>query len=129
MLCVKGRCKGLGTEPCCKLTGCAWQVLDIGCGSNYLFRLTRRGGGAAAETAGSALGKLEIKWRGSLGEVGRLQTQQILGPPAPTKVCCVITVTALVDGIYAHLTLAFGTFHIMHTRIHPDDKLSLQSAV
>lgn len=61
------------------------QVLDIGCGSNYLFRLTRRGGGAAAETAGSALGKLEIKWRGSLGEVGRLQTQQILGPPTPTK--------------------------------------------
>ena len=59
------------------------QVLDVGCGSNYLFRLTRRGGGAAA---GTALGKLEIKWRGSLGEVGRLQTQQILGPPALTKV-------------------------------------------
>lgn len=61
------------------------QVLDVGCGSNYLFRLTRRGGGAAADSAGTALGKLEIKWRGSLGEVGRLQTQQILGPPAPSK--------------------------------------------
>jgi len=36
-------------------------------------------------------GKLEIKWRGSLGEVGRLQTQQILGPPAPTKVStCIV---------------------------------------
>ncbi|DBA72961.1 TPA: hypothetical protein ACH3X2_009909 [Trebouxia sp. C0005] len=62
------------------------QVLDVGCGSNYLFRLTRRGGGAAADNPGTALGKLEIKWRGSLGEVGRLQTQQILAPPAPTKV-------------------------------------------
>jgi len=62
------------------------QVLDIGCGSNYLFRLMRRGGSSATDSAGSALGKLEIKWRGSLGEVGRLQTQQILGPPTPTKV-------------------------------------------
>ncbi|KAL3157424.1 hypothetical protein ABBQ32_011895 [Trebouxia sp. C0010 RCD-2024] len=59
------------------------QVLDVGCGSNYLFRLTR--GGASAQPASSALGKLEIKWRGSLGEVGRLQTQQILGPPMPAK--------------------------------------------
>ena len=63
-----------------------YQVLEVGCGSNYLFRLTRQGAGAAADSAGTALGKLEIKWRGSLGEVGRLQTQQILGPPAPTKV-------------------------------------------
>lgn len=54
----------------------------MGCGSNYLFRLTRGGD----QPASSALGKLEIKWRGSLGEVGRLQTQQILGPPLPAKV-------------------------------------------
>ncbi len=70
------------------------QVLDVGCGSNYLFRLTHRGGGAAADIAGTALGKLEIKWRGSLGEVGRLQTQQILGPPAPTKVSTRCTYSA-----------------------------------
>lgn len=63
---------------------CLQQVLDVGCGSNYLFRLTR--GGASDQPASSALGKLEIKWRGSLGEVGRLQTQQILGPPVPAKV-------------------------------------------
>jgi hypothetical protein len=73
------------------------QVLDVGCGSNYLFRLTQRGGGAAADSAGTALGKLEIKWRGSLGEVGRLQTQQILGPPAPTKVSAVQWVMLLVN--------------------------------
>ena len=77
---VKRACATLVT--CCEMH----QVLDVGCGSNYLFRLTRRGGGAAADSAGTALGKLEIKWRGSLGEVGRVQTQQILGPPAPTKV-------------------------------------------
>lgn len=77
---MKRACAALKT--CCAMH----QVLDVGCGSNYLFRLTRRGGGATAESAGTALGKLEIKWRGSLGEVGRLQTQQILGPPAPTKV-------------------------------------------
>ena len=63
---------------------CLQQVLDVGCGSNYLFRLTRRR--ASDQPASSALGKLEIKWRGNLGEVGRLQTQQILGPPLPAKV-------------------------------------------
>lgn len=68
----------------CNSHSSLWQVLDVGCGSNYLFRLTPRG--AADQPASSALGKLEIKWRGSLGEVGRLQTQQILGPPLPAKV-------------------------------------------
>ena len=68
----------------CNSHPCLRQVLDAGCGSNYLFRLTRTG--ASDQPASSALGKLEIKWRGSLGEVGRLQTQQILGPPLPAKV-------------------------------------------
>ena len=66
------------------------QVLDVGCGSNHLFRLTRPGVAAPLEGSSSALGKLEIKWRGSLGEVGRLQTQQILGPPVPAKVLTVL---------------------------------------
>lgn len=62
------------------------QVLDVGCGSNYLFSLTRRDANTrATENTSNALGKLEIKWRGSLGEVGRLQTQQIVGPPTPAK--------------------------------------------
>lgn len=62
------------------------QVLDVGCSYNHMYRLTRPEGSTPAEAAGSALGKLEIKWRGSMGEVGRLQTQQILGAPAPAKV-------------------------------------------
>lgn len=69
-------------------------MLDVGCSYNHLFRLSRPDGRSLADSAGSALGKLEIKWRGSMGEVGRLQTQQILGTPAPAKVClspCVFT--------------------------------------
>eukprot|EP00270_Netrium_digitus_P010916 TRINITY_DN3424_c0_g1_i1.p1 TRINITY_DN3424_c0_g1~~TRINITY_DN3424_c0_g1_i1.p1 ORF type:complete len:393 (-),score=66.37 TRINITY_DN3424_c0_g1_i1:157-1260(-) len=34
---------------------------------------------------GNSLGKLEITWRTTLGELGRLQTQQILGNPLPRK--------------------------------------------
>ena len=34
-----------------------------------------------AQPSGVALGKLEIRWRGRMGESGRLQTQQILGAP------------------------------------------------
>ena len=58
----------------------------MGCSYNHMYRLTRPEGSTPAEAAGSALGKLEIKWKGSMGEVGRLQTQQILGAPAPAKV-------------------------------------------
>ncbi|DBA85996.1 TPA: hypothetical protein ACH3X1_005531 [Trebouxia sp. C0004] len=94
------------------------QVLDVGCGSNYLFRLTRRGGGAAADSAGTVLGKLEIKWRGSLGEVGRLQTQQILGPPAPTKEV-EIKITSISEQI--HLERPFQT--VVKLQSHVDRQL------
>ncbi len=39
-----------------------------------MYRLSAPGEGA--------LGKLEIRWRGQLGDSGRLQTQQILAAPA-----------------------------------------------
>ncbi|DBA72960.1 TPA: hypothetical protein ACH3X2_009909 [Trebouxia sp. C0005] len=94
------------------------QVLDVGCGSNYLFRLTRRGGGAAADNPGTALGKLEIKWRGSLGEVGRLQTQQILAPPAPTKEV-EIKITSISEQI--HLERPFQT--VVKLQSHVDRQL------
>eukprot|EP00899_Mesostigma_viride_P004863 jgi/Mesvir1/14378/Mv09776-RA.1 len=78
---------------------------------NYLFRLTRidtagasaagappvstprasKGtagdsshGGSVAAGSTSTLGKIDIAWRSTLGETGRLQTQQILGAPAPS---------------------------------------------
>lgn len=94
------------------------QVLEVGCGSNYLFRLTRQGAGAAADSAGTALGKLEIKWRGSLGEVGRLQTQQILGPPAPTKEV-EIKITSMSEQI--HLERPFQT--VVKLQSHVDRQL------
>ena len=34
---------------------------------------------AALDAASGALGRLEIRWRGAMGESGRLQTQQLLG--------------------------------------------------
>lgn len=63
-------------------------VLDASGGSeHFLFELSERadlferGGDVASPSAGVALGKLEIRWRGRMGETGRLQTQQILGAP------------------------------------------------
>ncbi|CAI5505438.1 unnamed protein product [Closterium sp. Naga37s-1] len=43
------------------------------------------GGGAAKVEGGNTLGRLEILWRSTLGEPGRLQTQQILGNPIARK--------------------------------------------
>ena len=50
--------------------------------STFLFKLTASAEGSASVQG--PLGKLEIRWRGSMGESGRLQTQQIQGssPPA-----------------------------------------------
>ena len=87
---------------------CGWQVLDVGCGSNYLFKLTKRTSPAGVDSSNSALGKLEIKWRGSLGEVGRLQTQQILSPPVSAKVSGPPAAVACI-GSYMQCKLFAGT--------------------
>lgn len=55
---------------------------------HFLYRLRRAApspGGGAGGGGGNALGKLEILWRTTLGETGRLQTQQILGNPMLRK--------------------------------------------
>ena len=53
--------------------------------STFLFKLA-----ASADAPASIrgpLGKLEIRWRGSMGESGRLQTQQIQAPyPAAAEI-------------------------------------------
>ena len=59
------------------------QVIPASGGlSTFLFQLSPAAVGSAS-TQGP-LGKLEIRWRGSMGESGRLQTQQIQAsnPPA-----------------------------------------------
>ena len=58
------------------------QIIDPGGTCNFLYRLHKQ----PADTAGNALGKLEIKWHGTMGEVGRLQTQQIMGSATWRKV-------------------------------------------
>ena len=78
------------------LTGRDLRVLDAAGGSaHFLFELREKQSGwkgeagetgardADAATPPDALGKLEIRWRGRMGETGRLQTQQILGAPKP----------------------------------------------
>ena len=68
----------------------ALQLLDPGGAANVVYRVQRqqqqqqaaaREGAklapAAPAQATAALGRLEIKWRGTLGDTGRLQTQQI----------------------------------------------------
>ena len=75
------------------LSGRAMHVLAPSGGSaHFLFELRPddRGDDAAATTsgagdAGEPLGKLEIRWKGRMGEAGRLQTQQIMGPPRPRR--------------------------------------------
>eukprot|EP00897_Mesotaenium_endlicherianum_P002298 jgi/Mesen1/2096/ME000151S01356 len=56
---------------------------------HFLYHLTRAPAEASSSSArmegGSALGKLEITWRTTLGEPGRLQTQQIVGNPIARK--------------------------------------------
>eukprot|EP00898_Chlorokybus_atmophyticus_P000318 jgi/Chlat1/1287/Chrsp118S00073 len=50
---------------------------------NFLFKLTKKAG--EGSDSSNTLGKLEITWRSTLGETGRLQTQQILGTPIMWK--------------------------------------------
>lgn len=58
---------------------------------SYVFRLDRSaeaeaaGGAAVDPGGGSALGRLEIRWRGPMGDPARLQTQLITMPPAPPR--------------------------------------------
>lgn len=54
---------------------------------HFLYQFHKPAGPpVAAKADGSnTLGKLEIMWRTTLGEPGRLQTQQILGNPSPRK--------------------------------------------
>ncbi|CAM6041022.1 unnamed protein product [Sphagnum compactum] len=54
---------------------------------HFLYQLKRPSGASTvAKAEGSnTLGKLEIMWRTTLGEPGRLQTQQILGNPIARK--------------------------------------------
>ncbi|CAM6096380.1 unnamed protein product [Calypogeia fissa] len=53
---------------------------------HFLYELKRPGESGSSKTGiSNALGKLEILWRTTLGEPGRLQTQQIMGNPIPRK--------------------------------------------
>ncbi|OAE28661.1 hypothetical protein AXG93_2865s1020 [Marchantia polymorpha subsp. ruderalis] len=54
---------------------------------HFLYQLTAPppDPGVAKIPVTNALGKLELLWRTTLGEPGRLQTQQILGNPVPRK--------------------------------------------
>ncbi|KAJ7548624.1 hypothetical protein O6H91_07G019900 [Diphasiastrum complanatum] len=52
---------------------------------HYLFQLRRPQTASVTLDGNNTLGKLELMWRTTLGEPGRLQTQQILGTPIPRK--------------------------------------------
>ncbi|XP_071722133.1 uncharacterized protein [Rutidosis leptorrhynchoides] len=54
---------------------------------NYLYQLisSSNDSGQVKVEGSNVLGKLQITWRTNLGEPGRLQTQQILGPPITYK--------------------------------------------
>ena len=72
------------------LTGRALHLLaPSGGATHFLFELRPKVGkvdiaGPPIE-GGNTLGKLEICWKGNMGEAGRLQTQQILGAPNTRK--------------------------------------------
>lgn len=55
---------------------------------NLLYRLEasgQSGDSRRPEGPGGVLGKLDIRWRAALGEVGRLQTQPIVASAAVAK--------------------------------------------
>lgn len=54
---------------------------------HFLYQFRKLTGAPVSSKAhgSNTLGKLEIMWRTTLGEPGRLQTQQILGNPSPRK--------------------------------------------
>ncbi|BDA44945.1 Trafficking protein particle complex subunit 13 [Coccomyxa sp. Obi] len=66
------------------------EVVDAGGSKNFLYALhpdqstalSAEGGGILLS---GSLGKLEIRWRGNLGQLGRLQTQQIMANAANAK--------------------------------------------
>ena len=70
----------------------ALQLVDPGGSINTVWRVhAKHAAGAAGDSpiASAALGKLEIKWRGMMGDPGRLQTQQIQAPtPLPKASSC-----------------------------------------
>ena len=69
--------------------GCPVQLVDPGGSINTVWQAHPKhppGGAGDAAVASPALGKLEIKWRGMLGDPGRLQTQQIQAPTPLPKV-------------------------------------------
>ena len=61
------------------------QLLEPGGGAkHYVFKLRRKAEGAPGEGQ-NALGKLEIRWKGTMGGTGKLQTQQIVGSKRPER--------------------------------------------
>ena len=62
--------------------------MDPGGSINVVWHISVKAAQGVADSpaASSALGKLEIKWRGMLGDPGRLQTQQIQAPTPLPKV-------------------------------------------
>ena len=82
--------RGAGVPPS---SGRAMHVLAPSGGSaHFLFELRPEDSGdntaattSGAGDAGEPLGKLEIRWRGPMGEAGRLQTQQIMATPRPQR--------------------------------------------
>ncbi|CAL8469310.1 g8851 [Coccomyxa elongata] len=83
------------------------QVVDAGGSKNFLYALrpdqsttlSAEGGGISLS---GALGKLEIRWRGNLGQLGRLQTQQIMANAANSK-DVELLVTSLPEVVYLEL--------------------------
>ena len=71
------------------------QLVDPGGSINTVWQVHTKhpseAGSGEGPAASAALGKLEIKWRGMLGDPGRLQTQQIQSPtPLPKVHLCVL---------------------------------------
>lgn len=65
------------------------MITPLGGALNLVFQLSpvqqEDSAKLADGTAGGVLGKLDIKWRTTFGDVGRLQTQPISAPAAALK--------------------------------------------
>ena len=80
-----------------------YHLDPTGGAAHFLFEITRAGGDANAApfTPTTQLGKLELRWRGAMGDPGRLQTQVIAagsaGSSDPAPVLAKIRQSIIVD--------------------------------
>lgn len=82
---------------------------------NLVYQLEKQSApGAAVQepVGGGMLGKLDIKWRAPMGDLGRLQTQPIISPVAAKRNLQLLASPSLVCALHMQMS----QLHVQHSR-------------